>query len=79
MAPIKKRCLKADNEKKKQLMRQLRENIKNDPVLYEESKRKERERYYARKQAGKIKSVQEMSSREQRKVRMAWRQRSKKC
>lgn len=28
MAPIKKRCLKADNEKKKQIMRQLSETLK---------------------------------------------------
>lgn len=52
---------------------------KNDPVLYEEFKRKERERYYARKNAGKIKTIDQMSSREKRAVRKDWRGRSKKC
>lgn len=82
MARIKKKktqTSKANNEKKKMLMRKLRENIKNDPSKYEEAKRKERERYYARKQAGKIKTIDKMSPREQRTIRKNWRERSNRC
>lgn len=79
MATVKKQSTKANNEKKKQLMRQLREKIKNNPLLYEEAKRKERERYHARKQAGKIKTINQLTSREQRKTRKDWRQHSKRC
>nr|CAI5869595.1 unnamed protein product [Callosobruchus analis] len=49
-------------------MKKLREKIKNDPVLYEESKRREKERYQARKAAGKIKTIDQMSTREKRKI-----------
>lgn len=59
-------------------MRKLREKVKNDPALYEEHKKKERERYKARKEAGKIKSIEDLSEREQRNVRKQWRERSKR-
>jgi hypothetical protein len=59
-------------------MRKLREAIKNDPQKHEEQKKKERERYQARKKAGKIKSVKEMSKRSQRIVRKSWRERSRR-
>ncbi len=49
-------------------MQRLRDEIKNDPVRYEEAKRKEREKYHARKKAGKIKSINKMTPQEQRKV-----------
>lgn len=48
-------------------------------MLYEESKRKERERCHARKGAGKIKTIDKVTPREQRKVRKAWREGSKRC
>ncbi|CAH0550877.1 unnamed protein product [Brassicogethes aeneus] len=63
--------------KSKDAMRRLRERIKSDPAKYEESKRKERERYNARKTAGKIKSVKDMTSREQRHIRKVWRDKFK--
>ncbi|XP_063237276.1 uncharacterized protein LOC134539299 [Bacillus rossius redtenbacheri] len=69
---------KCESENKKKLMQKLREAIRNDPIRYEEAKKKERERYHERKRLGKIKSVNEMSSREQRNIRKNWRQRSKK-
>lgn len=69
---------KIRNERSKACMRNLRERIKNDPAMYEEYKKKERERYKARKEAGKIKSVQELSERERRNIRKRWRQRSKR-
>lgn len=59
-------------------MKKLRERIKNDPEMYEEYKKKERERYKARKEAGTIKSVQDLSERERRNIRKRWRQRSKR-
>lgn len=64
MAPVKKKCSKADNEKKKILMRQMRDKIRNNPTLYEEAKQKERERYHTRKKVRKIKLIDQMTSRE---------------
>ncbi|XP_054259552.1 uncharacterized protein LOC128984273 [Macrosteles quadrilineatus] len=66
------------NKKKRESMQRLRQCIKNDPALYEEAKRKERERYHARKKAGQIKSIKEMNNRDQRKKRKMWRTSSKK-
>lgn len=37
---------------KKDAERRRRERIRNDPQLYEEAKRKERDRYHERKQQG---------------------------
>nr|CAI5869020.1 unnamed protein product [Callosobruchus analis] len=54
-------------------MLKLRGRIKSDPAKYEDSKRKEGERYNARKAAGKIKSVKDMTPREQRRMRKEWR------
>ncbi|XP_031338109.1 uncharacterized protein LOC116175586 [Photinus pyralis] len=65
-------------EKKKQSMRRLREAIKNDPVKHEDAKRKERERYHARVNAGKIKKIDNLDSRTQRSVRKKWRIYSKR-
>lgn len=62
----------------KECMKRLRENIKSDPVRYEEAKRKERERYHARKASGKIKAVSDMSEREKRATRRKWKERSKR-
>lgn len=66
------------NKKKKESMQRLRQAIKTDPALYEEAKRKERERYHARKEAGQIKSIKEISNRDQRNKRKMWRKSSKK-
>lgn len=41
-----------------------RDKIKSDPQLYEEFKRKERERYHRRKEEGKIKDISKLSNRE---------------
>lgn len=68
---------KLRNEQKKECMRRLRQARKNDPIEYEEAKRLERERYYRRKQEGKIKSITEMTEREKRNVRKQWKIRSK--
>ena len=54
-----------------------REELKNNPEKYE-AKRLEKERYQRRKAQGKIKSTNELTPREQRKLRKNWRTRSKK-
>ncbi|XP_072399443.1 uncharacterized protein [Diabrotica undecimpunctata] len=48
------------------------------PDIIEEEKRKARERYRARKEAGKVKRIDELSEREQRNIRKCWREKSKK-
>ncbi|CAH0559892.1 unnamed protein product [Brassicogethes aeneus] len=65
-------------KKSKECMQKLREKIKNDPILYAECKRKERERYHARKEAGKVKSINDLSEKEKKKARAQWRERSRK-
>lgn len=45
--------------------------LKQNPLLLEESKKKERGRYHKRKASGEIKSVTEMTNRKQRNVRKA--------
>nr|CAI5819089.1 unnamed protein product [Callosobruchus analis] len=81
MGPVKPNRKNADCRRRmvRNSMRKLRESIKNDPVRYEEAKKKERERYYARKAAGKIKGVADMTEREKRAIRKKWKDRSKKC
>lgn len=69
--------IRKKREKCKESMRRLREQIKSDPIKYEESKKKERERYHGRKAAGKIKSIKDMNTREQRHIRKIWRQKVK--
>ncbi|KAF8785181.1 hypothetical protein HNY73_010755 [Argiope bruennichi] len=82
MAKTKKECEKnklARQKQKRECERKRRERIKSDPKLYEEAKKKERERYHARKEAGKIKSIHEMTSvREQRAKRKSWKACSRK-
>nr|CAI5840228.1 unnamed protein product [Callosobruchus analis] len=72
------RSRQLQRERSRESMKKLLEKIKNDPVLYEESKRRENERYLARKTAGKIKTIDQMSTREKRKIRKEWKARSKK-
>ncbi|CAH1993737.1 unnamed protein product [Acanthoscelides obtectus] len=81
MAPVKPKVKSADGKRKivRESMRKLREAIKSDPVRYEEAKKKERERYHARKAAGKIKGIADMSEREKRTIRRKWKDRSKRC
>ncbi|CAH1119454.1 unnamed protein product [Phaedon cochleariae] len=66
----KRRKQKRESEQRK------RERIRLDPHLYEEAKRKERERYHQRKNAGKIKTINERNDREKRQIRKRWRQTS---
>lgn len=66
-------------KKKRECEQKRRDKIKNNPVLYEEQLKKERERYKARVESGKIKTVGQMNAREQRAQRKKVRQKVKKC
>lgn len=59
-------------EKKKQ--KGKREKIRENPALRAEAARKEHERYLQRKAKAQIKSVKEMTKREQRLKRKKWRE-----
>lgn len=65
-------------EKQKIARREKYAEIKQDPVLYELVKEKEKLRYQERKKKKQIKSVHEESSRDQREKRKKWREASKK-
>lgn len=81
MAPIKKQKDKVTDERSEKVklnMRRMRERIRNNPEMYEEYKRKERERYHKRKQEGKIKLIEDSTEREKRSKRKLWRESSKK-
>lgn len=63
----------------KERMRKYREKIKNDPNLYEETKRRERERFKKRVEDGKIKTAKtKMSDRNRRNLRRTWREKTRK-
>ncbi len=55
-----------------------RKRLRDDPVKYEEYLKKERERNSKRREEGKLKTITELSSREQRQQRREWRTRQKK-
>nr|CAI5860347.1 unnamed protein product [Callosobruchus analis] len=67
-----------NREKVKLRVRKYRQALKDNQGKYEEAKRLERERYQRRKEQGKIKTINDLTPREQRKVRKDWRARSKK-
>nr|XP_049692419.1 histone-lysine N-methyltransferase, H3 lysine-79 specific [Helicoverpa armigera] len=64
---------------KQKIARRIRyAEIKADPVLYELEKEKEKRRYQKRKDQKKIKSVNQLSPRDQREKRKKWREAAKK-
>lgn len=65
-------------EQKRMSMRRARERIKNDPIKHEENKLKRRLDYQKLKEEGKIKLINDLSSRDQRKIRKEWKHRSQK-
>ncbi|CAH0560584.1 unnamed protein product [Brassicogethes aeneus] len=65
-------------EQKRKSMRKARKQMKNDPIKYEETKRKDRERYYRKKEDGRIKLVSEMTPMQARVQRKVWREDKKK-
>ena len=53
-------------------VREYRKRLREDPEKYEEYLKKERERNKKWKEEGKVKSISDLSDREQRKVRRSW-------
>ncbi|CAK1579140.1 unnamed protein product [Parnassius mnemosyne] len=64
-------------EKKRQAERLRYQKIKNDPEKYKIHKQKEKERYLKKKEKGIIKTVDQMTFREQRKARIMWKKRAR--
>lgn len=77
----KSKNVKTDEEKRRRktdLQRLRREKIKNNPNLLEQAREYERERYKKRKEQGKIKTINLLSTREQRAKRKSWKKNSMK-
>lgn len=64
-------------ERRRLAARKKREEIKSDPVLYQQWKEKERERYMQRKKENKLPSISELPIKKRRKVRERNRQNSR--
>lgn len=78
MPPKKKKSEEDRKREKKEAERKRREKIKENPALRAEAARKEHERYLQRKAKGQIKSIKEMTKREQRSKRKQWRENTRK-
>ncbi|KAJ0169457.1 hypothetical protein K1T71_015044 [Dendrolimus kikuchii] len=63
-------------EQKKMSMRRARKKL--DEIAKEEIRRKDRERYYKKKEKGEIKTIDQYTPRQQRQIRKMWREKSKK-
>nr|XP_049691735.1 uncharacterized protein LOC126053531 [Helicoverpa armigera] len=68
---------KKRREQKKLSMRRAREKMKKDPVALEEKRKKDREYYYRKKSQGEIKTINDLSERQQRQLRNKWRKDAK--
>ena len=77
MAPRKKMTREEQLEKKRIAERIRYQRIKNDKDKYAQQKVKEREKYEKKKEKGVIKTVKQMTPREQRKARKVWREKAK--
>ncbi|KAK5648396.1 hypothetical protein RI129_003288 [Pyrocoelia pectoralis] len=64
--------------RKTELQRLRREKLKNNPDAYEREKQKERERYHRRKSQNKIKTIKQLTPRQQRIKKKIWRNSSKR-
>ncbi|XP_039763047.1 ATP-dependent RNA helicase DBP3-like isoform X2 [Pararge aegeria] len=79
MANAKKKQTREERLEKKRQAEKLRyQRIKNDPVKNAELKEKEKQQYKKKKEKGQIKSINDMTKREQRAVRKIWREKTKK-
>jgi hypothetical protein len=47
--------------------------MKTDPIRYQEHLQKDRERYWKKKEKGEVKSISELTKREQRNKRWQWK------
>ncbi|CAG9569822.1 unnamed protein product [Danaus chrysippus] len=76
--PPRKKLSREERLEKKRLAERLRyQRIKNDPERYSQQKEKEKKKYERKKEKGTIKTVNQMTPREQRKARKIWRERAK--
>lgn len=73
MAPRKKLTREERLQKKREAERLRYERIKNDPEKYELQKQKEKAKYLKKKEKGIIKTVDQMTPKEQRKARKIWK------
>ncbi|CAB3249615.1 unnamed protein product [Arctia plantaginis] len=64
---------KSEDEKKKECEQRRRDKIKTDPVAYEAAKATESERWQKRRAEKKVKTIKDMTPREQRTQRAIWR------
>ncbi|KAL4712046.1 hypothetical protein ACJJTC_003713 [Scirpophaga incertulas] len=79
MVNVKKKQTREEKlEKKRQAERLRYQRIKNDPVKNAELKEKERQQYQKKKEKGQIKSIHDMTEREQRAIRKIWREKTRK-
>lgn len=77
MAPRKKLTREERLQKKREAERIRYQKIKNDPEKYELQKQKEKEKYFKKKEKGIIKTVNQMTPREQRKARKIWKKKAR--
>ncbi|CAH0717729.1 unnamed protein product, partial [Brenthis ino] len=76
--PPRKKLTREEHLEKKRLAERLRyQRIKNDPEKYSQQKEKEKKKYERKKEKGTIKTVNQMTPREQRKARKIWREKAK--
>jgi len=59
--------------------RRYRERLRLDPALYSTYLEKERIRWQERKESGKLKQIDELTEREQRRKRRTWKEQQRKC
>ncbi|CAH0731052.1 unnamed protein product, partial [Brenthis ino] len=70
MANVKMKQTREERLEKKRQAEKLRyQRIKNDPVKNAELKEKERQQYKKKKEKGQVKSINDMTEREQRAVK----------
>lgn len=65
-------------QRKTELQKLRREKLRNNPEYYEREKQKERERYHRRKNQNKIKSIKDLTPRQQRSKKKTWRESSQR-
>ncbi|KAK0170557.1 hypothetical protein PV328_008394 [Microctonus aethiopoides] len=77
MAPRKQLTRDERLEKKRQAEKLRYQKIKNDPEKYELQKQKDKEKYLKKKEKRIIKTVDQMTPREQRKARKMWKKKAR--
>uniref|UniRef100_A0A2H1WCE0 SFRICE_018319 n=1 Tax=Spodoptera frugiperda TaxID=7108 RepID=A0A2H1WCE0_SPOFR len=76
--PNKKKMSEDELERRRIARREKYKQIKNDPEKYAAERAKKREAYLKRKESKKVKTINQMSPREQRLQRKKWRENSKR-